>query len=85
MTPLQIEILLWYHCRAADYRDGDFTAPAVREAIDDFRGAARLLEPAPKPNGCRAYRLSDRGEAFVKRLCETPLPVCRWVFEDGAP
>jgi 5-methylcytosine-specific restriction protein A len=32
-TPLYIEIGLHYATKADDYRDGDFTAPAVREAL----------------------------------------------------
>lgn len=82
MSPLQIEILLWYYARANDYRDGDFSAPAVREAVDDFRGAAGMLAPTNDlPSGqvaLRAYRLTDRGQAYVDALMAMPLPVCRW-------
>ena len=83
MTPLEIEILLWYHCRAADYRDGDFSAPAVRDTIDNFRDHLGLIEN--RENGrcgdypC-TYRLTDRGEAYVGALKAVPLPVKTWVM-----
>lgn len=80
MTPLCLDILLWYHCRAADYREGDFSAPAVREAIDRFVGTLNLLETVPPPNmaGYRTYRLTPRGQAYVDHVLSIPLPVCRW-------
>lgn len=82
MCPLEIEILLWYYTRANDYRDGDFSAPAVRETIDRFRGEDGLIAPTVAPtNGEqkveRAYRLTDRGQAYVNALMALPLPVCR--------
>lgn len=83
MTPLQIDILLWYYTRAVDYRDGDLSAPAVREAIDEFRVSTRLLVAIPQgdhsPGDHRSYRLTERGEAYVAALQSLPLPECRWV------
>jgi len=37
MTPLQLQILIHYAYSAEDYRQGDFSATAVREAIDLFK------------------------------------------------
>lgn len=44
MTPLQIEIVLHYYVRPTDYRDGDFTAPAVSQALDHFKRAGVLKD-----------------------------------------
>lgn len=82
MTPLEIDIILWYHTRAVDYRDGDLSAPAVREAVDRFRDVDGLLELRP-PTGSgdfRTYRLTERGQAYVDALIMTPLPICQWVI-----
>lgn len=81
MAPLQIEILLWYHYGTRDYRDGDFSAPAVREAIDAFRGPLELLAPETNSSLVRAYRLTDRADAYLKAITELPLPTKKWVVE----
>ncbi len=75
MSPLQVEILLWYSCRAIDFRNGDFSAPAVREAIDEFL-IARLLRPsAPcEDHGCMQYVLANRGRAHVDAILQLALP-----------
>lgn len=75
MTPLQIEILLHYHCCPGDYRDGDFAAPAVREAIDGFRDAGLLKDSGQG----RIYEPTDGVRAYVDALCAVPLPVLQWV------
>jgi hypothetical protein len=82
VTPLEIDILLWYHTRAVDYRDGDLSAPAVRDTIDWFKGKAGLLcLRAPTGDGdYRTYCLTDRGNAYVAALTSLPLPVCHWVI-----
>lgn len=80
MTPLQIEILLWYHGRAEDFERLD--APAVREAVDEFKGPLGMLElRAPAGGGdYRTYQLTERGRAYINALLMLPLPVCHWVI-----
>lgn len=81
MTPLQLSILIHYRGSAADFRFGDFSAPAVREAIDWFRGEAGMLEPANHDSyPDAAYKLTTKGEFFVDQLCAMPLPVSVWVM-----
>ena len=80
MTPLHLEILIWYIGRATDYRDGDFSAPAVREAIDWMRCGVGLLEKSDI--GSKRYQLSERGRVFMNALLNTPLPVQVWVMGD---
>lgn len=79
MSPLELQILLHYRCCARDFRNGDFTAPAVREAIDWFKGDAELLERDGAQGAERCYRLSERGTVFVEVLCNTKLPEKKWV------
>lgn len=79
MTPLQIEILLHYYCHGNDYRDGDFSAPAVREAIDVFK-EIKMLEQDTDPRSPRTYRATPRCNYYVEYLCRIPLPEQSWTI-----
>lgn len=81
MTPLQIEILLHYYAISEDYREGDFSAPAVRDAIDEFRHELNLLE-LDASDGEREYKLTRRGEFYIESLLKIPLPVSEWKIPD---
>jgi hypothetical protein len=78
MTPLEIDILLHYYSRGGDYREGDFSAPAVREAIDNFSKREEMLRPCE--SGSRTYALSERGMAYVDALMRLPLPRRVWLM-----
>ena len=78
MTPLEIEILLHYGTRAYEYRDGDLSAPAVRETIDAFRDRLGLLEKNKRPSQMAAYQLTDRGMVYMRALMDVPLPIMVW-------
>lgn len=86
MTPLELSILIHYRGCANDFRDGDFSAPAVRDAIDRFRDVLKLIEFDNTEtkhfsfNETRTYRLTERGRVFVDALCEAPLPIQAWVM-----
>lgn len=86
MTPLEIDILFHYYTRAVDYREGDFSAPAVRSTIDAFRDDLSLLECWPDgamPDGfCTTYRLTERGRVFIEALQALPLPVQSWAMPE---
>jgi hypothetical protein len=62
VNPLQVEILLWYFSRARDYRDGDFSAPAVRAQIDNFREVGILAAGEMTAYILTATRLCTDGE-----------------------
>jgi hypothetical protein len=81
MTPLLIEILMHYATRGDDYRDGDFSAPAVREGIDWLRDDAKLIEHR-QPNAAisNMYQLTERGRVYFDALQSVPLPVQVWVM-----
>ena len=78
MTPLQLEILLHYYACANDFRDGDFSAPAVREAIDRFKDGEMLTIDDGK--GVATYMLTERGRVYVEAVLAVPLPERRWVM-----
>ena len=82
MSPLKVEILLWYYSRVGDYRDGDFTAPAVREALELFKTMGLLR---PRNNSLDkikqgSYVLTDGGLLLVERLLSTPFPELKWSY-----
>lgn len=79
MSPLEINILLHYHCSSVDYRDGDFSAPAVRDSIDAFKGDLGLLEP-DNSEWQRTYKLTPKAAAWIEAICNLPLPVCTWTI-----
>ncbi len=79
MTPLQIEMLLHYYSRADDYRDGDFSAPAVQEALEGFKRDELLAaDQAGPPRTC--YVITERGRVYVEALRAVPMPERRWVM-----
>ena len=86
MSPLELMVLLHYRGHTDDFRGGDFSAPAVRDAIERFRDDYKLLEPTESMDVYHDphYRLTARGHAFVKALCSTPLPVQVWVMPCAA-
>ena len=82
MTPLEIDILLHYYTTPVDYRDGDFSAPAVRKAVDEFV-ADGLLRPTKQKSGGigpLSYETTERAQVFLQALCALPLPELRWVM-----
>lgn len=73
MTPLQIEMLLHYHCSCkTDYNNGDFNVPAVQEAIDWFL-KVEVLKRRERTSRF-TFELTLRGKVYVERLINTPLP-----------
>jgi hypothetical protein len=86
VSPLCIEILLHYHCRADDYRNGDHTAPAVKDALNWFLSHDMIRHEGFNPefveNGVlkARYALTARGKAFVEYLQMIPPPTASWSF-----
>lgn len=78
MSPLQVSILIHYHCFPSDYRDGDFSAPAVREAIDWFVSES-MLKHSDKVD--QLYEPTGGCHAYVNKICEVELPVLVWGYK----
>jgi len=76
MSPLFLDAILHYHTSPGDYRDGDFSAPAVREMID-WMYDNKLID-----HGCGRYIATDRLHAFVEKLCSIQLPELKWVYPE---
>ncbi len=79
MTPLQLQMMLWYYARPTPYA---FNEPehAKSVAVKQQRGqlvAWLLLEATLEAD---VYKVTDRGEVYVQALKATPLPVQKWVM-----
>lgn len=88
MQPIDIEVLLHYYTRADDYRDGDFSAPAVRELIDSFVGELDLLRASTRERKfgqpMATYEITERGKVYIEALMQIELPIQKWVMPDAA-
>lgn len=86
MTPLEIEILMHYGCKADDYRNGDHSAPAVTDALNRFLNEGLLTHDGFKPecftNGAlkARYAVTPRARFYLEALCQVPLPIQKWVM-----
>lgn len=83
MTPLQISIMLHYYTTATDFRDGDFSAPAVMDAVEQFKQIDMLEEETASAQGLTdvlaKLRITLKGATYVEELTAVPLPVQKWV------
>lgn len=79
-TPLEMQILLHYYYSPEDYRQGDYSAPAVRQAINSFRDELGLIREKSERDGYGLYEITERGRVLVDAALETPLPVQVWVI-----
>jgi hypothetical protein len=82
MTPLEIQIALHYYVSPTDFREGDFSAPAVRSAIDRFQACDLLRVRKAGENGDACYVATPRLNAYVEKLKSIELPIQRWVYPD---
>ena len=82
MTPLEIQIALTYHCTMNDFRDGDFSAPAVRESIDWFVeiGFLKLSQPWITKT---LYEPTEKLHVYCKKLCSIGLPKQTWTYDEN--
>lgn len=81
MTPLIIEILLHYFYSPTEYRNGDLSAPAVRDGIVWLRDEAMLIRTRAERNEYGStYEVTDRGRAHIENLKALPLPISKWVM-----
>lgn len=85
MSPLEIEILLHYYCIGGEYRDGDHSAPAVRDALDSFVEVDGLLTRITESDLTIRHEITARGRAHVEALKSLPLPIQIWVTPKDSP
>lgn len=79
LTPLQIMMIMHYQgiaepyaCRQPEHANSRAVSGQRTELV-----ALDLLQcEIESPSG---YRITERGAAYVEMLCNTPLPICKWV------
>ena len=84
MSPLIINIILHYYARANDFREGDLSAPAVGDAVS-FLLEEQIIDHNTAGEGkipYQKYKITERGEAYVKKIKAIGFPVQKWVYED---
>lgn len=82
MSPLEITIAINYAISSRDFRDGDFSASAVREAIYRFVDIGFLRLRIQGDAGDAIYVATDMCMAYVEKLCSIGIPKRKWVYED---
>jgi hypothetical protein len=91
MTLLEIEILMHYHCCPGDYRNGDHSAPAVKEALGWFVDNDLLtmrgfnVERSADGTVAARYSTTERTTAYLSVLQRVPLPTQAWVMPNPWP
>jgi hypothetical protein len=73
MTPNDLEILIHYYVSPAPHPREE--APAVRESVKMFL-TLHVLEVVDY-----GFRVTEKGQAWLRLILATPLPVCgkRWI------
>ena len=75
MSPLGIEIMLFYYCRAEG--DFDFSPPAQRELLGCYIDKGMIYETFSEG---RKYDITDKGKFYVEHLTNIPLPTTTYVI-----
>lgn len=78
MTPLGIDIMLWYATRDGDYdHDNNWRAPAVQDMVNQLRSAGMLdIHLGVECD----FEITEGGRMYVEALKAVPLPVQVWVM-----
>ena len=81
ITPLHVAIAIHYATRCAehpDLADGD-----VRAAAEDLVGLGMLEHiHDPESHAVIGYAKGGGLKVWIQAICETPLPVLRWVMPE---
>lgn len=83
VSPLVISIAIHYHTTVGDFRDGDFDAPAVREALELLVDNGLLKVKAVGLDNAFSYKATDGLAAWIDGLRSVPFPKLTWVIDFG--
>ena len=68
MTPVEVEVLMFYHFMIIDH--SRINTPAIKDAINMWV-ANGILKPDSKTT-------TEKGTALVEMICSTPMPIPSW-------
>jgi hypothetical protein len=74
LTPLHVEIMLWYNSRAEDMEN--LRAPAVNEYLRYLMAEGMIT--AENAISTRSYKLTEKGQVWLEAVLRLPFPVQRW-------
>lgn len=82
ITPLTIEIMLWYYSRATEYgeRDANFNAPAVQDTIQFLKDSGMLENSV---SATPVYRITEKGRCWIDALTSVQFPGRHWEVKMG--
>lgn len=80
MTIYELEVLLWYWVRTEDHPDMGLNPPNWKGSIMNLEDR-KLLEAYEGDN--TSYRVTERGEVYIKAIQRLPLPEQRWVMPES--
>lgn len=75
-SPYELSIIIHYCTRGNDWEGMD--APIFLETIISLIDKELI---AVQSNMSPAYKATDKAKVYLDKLCNTPLPVKKWVFE----
>lgn len=75
LTPLHIEIVLWYNSRGVDIDNID--APAVKQYIEHLYDEGILCSDL-HANSRKSYLLTEKGRVFLEAILSVPFPTQTW-------
>jgi len=78
MSPLQIEILLHYHCFPSEHEIVHRNPPIWPETRMWFLAEGLLAERSPPSPYGATYECTERGRAWIEHVCNLPLPEQQW-------
>ena len=81
LTPLHLEIVLWYNSRGVDMEN--LQAPATSAYVQGLIDAG-VLQRGGECSGT-SYSLTDKGKAYLSALLSVSFPVASWKVEWPRP
>ncbi|MEE9532715.1 MAG: hypothetical protein V3W52_17185 [Syntrophobacteria bacterium] len=79
MTPLQLDILLHYHCRGNDYEQVFDNDTRNEQAMELADAGLLTLDKSDTP----LFAITDKGNFYIKHLLNIPLPVTGHTIPDA--
>lgn len=76
MSPLHIHLLLHYYALAEPPNQRYCNRDAEKDYTDSLVGCGLIEFDVASPAG---YTTTERGMAYVRMICNTPLPVSKWI------
>lgn len=73
ISPIILQMIIHYCVCCDDFREGDLSAPAVRDGLAILI-AEKMLSVNDK-QGNPKYRATDKAKYYLNYICQTPFPI----------